>query len=322
MAPNDIKYEEEFVSSRKGGLKLFTCRWLPPLAAGAGGDHGAGEPKALVFLLHGYAMDSSISMKGSASRLAGAGFAVYGIDYVGHGRSGGLHGYIPSFDDLVQECSAHFRTVCEREENKRRMRFLMGESMGGAVALFLHRSMPGFWDGAVLVAPMCKLADEMKPHPVMISILKKLCNIIPTWKIVPSQDIIEAAVKDPNAKEAVRSNPYWYTGRPRLKTADELLEATVFLEQRLHEVTLPFLVLHGGDDRVIDPSISKQLYESASSKDKTFKLYPGMWHALTYGELPENIDLVFKDTINWLDERTSRGNPRVENERKLTEDRR
>ncbi|KAL9258732.1 Caffeoylshikimate esterase-like protein, partial [Drosera capensis] len=221
----DLKYEEEFVSG-KGGLKLFTCRWLPA------GD----EPKALVFLLQGYAMDASISMKGTATRLARAGYGVYGIDYIGHGKSEGLHGYIPNFDDLVQDCADHYRTVCEREENKRKLRYMMGESMGGAVALFLHRMMPGFWDGAVLVAPMCKLADEMKPNPVVVTVLRKLCHVIPTWKLVPSQDIIEAAVKDPAAKEAVRSNPYWYTGRPRLKTADELLKATIFLEQRLHEV--------------------------------------------------------------------------------------
>lgn len=29
--------------------------------------------------------------------------------------------------------------------------------MGGAVALLLHRKKPEFWDGAVLIAPMCKV---------------------------------------------------------------------------------------------------------------------------------------------------------------------
>ncbi|GAB4854867.1 hypothetical protein Ancab_023453 [Ancistrocladus abbreviatus] len=306
---SNIKYEEEYISSRKG-LKLFTCRWVPE----------DGKPKALVFLLHGYAMESSISMKGTAMRLAKAGYGVYGIDYVGHGKSDGLHGYVPSFDDLVNECSLHFTTVCEREENRKKLRYLMGESMGGAVVLFLHRKTPGYWGGAVLVAPMVKIAEELKPNPMVITFLTKLSNIVPTWKIVPTQDIIEAAVRDPEAKKEVRSNPYWYTGRPRLKTANQLLQATLDLEHRLHEVSLPFLVVHGGDDKVTDPSISKLLYESASSTDKTFKLYPGMWHALTYGELPENIEIVFKDIISWLDERVARGNSRLEKERKIEED--
>lgn len=45
----------------------------------------------------------------------------------------------------------------EREENKGKIRFLMGESMGGAVVLLLARKKPDFWDGAVLAAPMCKV---------------------------------------------------------------------------------------------------------------------------------------------------------------------
>lgn len=45
----------------------------------------------------------------------------------------------------------------ERKENRNKMRYLLGESMGGAVALLLHRKKPDYWDGAVLVAPMCKV---------------------------------------------------------------------------------------------------------------------------------------------------------------------
>jgi alpha-beta hydrolase superfamily lysophospholipase len=40
---------------------------------------------------------------------------------------------------------------------RNKSRFLYGESMGGAVALLLHRKDPAFWDGAVLAAPMCKV---------------------------------------------------------------------------------------------------------------------------------------------------------------------
>lgn len=36
----------------------------------------------------------------------------------------------------------------------------MGESMGGAMALRLHRKKPDYWDGAVLVAPMCKVVRK------------------------------------------------------------------------------------------------------------------------------------------------------------------
>lgn len=48
--------------------------------------------------------------------------------------------------------------ITEKEENRNKMRYLLGESMGGAVALLLHRKNPHYWDGAILAAPMCKVS--------------------------------------------------------------------------------------------------------------------------------------------------------------------
>ncbi|KAF5467223.1 hypothetical protein F2P56_017071, partial [Juglans regia] len=83
-------------------MKIFTCRWLPANK----------EPKALIFICHGYAMECSITMNSTATRLVKAGFAVYGIDYEGHGKSGGLAGYVNNFDDVAVDCSDHFTTIC------------------------------------------------------------------------------------------------------------------------------------------------------------------------------------------------------------------
>lgn len=305
-----IRYEEEFILNSRG-MKLFTCRWLPA-------NH---EPKALIFLCHGYAMECSISMEGAGTRLAKAGFGVYGMDYEGHGKSSGLQGYVPCFEDLVTDCSDHYTSISgERKENMKKLRILLGESMGGAVALLLHRKKPASWDGAVLVAPMCKIADDLRPNPLVIKVLTKLCRVIPTWKIIPTQDIVDVAFRDPEVRKQIRSNSYCYTDKPRLQTGNQLMTASLDLEQRLNEVSIPFLVVHGADDKVTDPAVSKLLFDTACSKDKTFKLYPGMWHSLTYGELPENIDTVFSDIVAWLDERVAARNAKLEYEQKLEND--
>lgn len=60
-------------------------------------------------------------------------------------------------------------------------------------------------------------------------------------------------------------------------------------------------MLHEEDDTVTCPEISQALYEQAGSEDKTMKLYPGMWHGLTAGEPDDNIEIVFNDIIEWLD---------------------
>uniref|UniRef100_A0A1J3FDL5 Caffeoylshikimate esterase n=1 Tax=Noccaea caerulescens TaxID=107243 RepID=A0A1J3FDL5_NOCCA len=257
---------------------------------------------------------------GTARRLVKAGFGVYGMDYEGHGKSGGLRAYIPKFDNLVDDVSAHFTSICETEENKGKKRFLLGESMGGAVVLLLGRKKPEFWDGALLVAPMCKIAEEMKPSPFVISILKMLVSVIPKWKIIPSKDIIAISCKDPEIRKQFRENALCYKGRPRLKTAFELLRISNDLEKRLQEVSIPFMVLHGGDDKVTDKAVSQELYKVALSSDKTLKLYSGMWHGLLNGEPQENIEIVFADVIGWLEKRTDYGNERFESELKHNND--
>eukprot|EP00250_Pteridium_aquilinum_P005891 c15912_g1_i1 orf=108-536(+) len=98
----------------------------------------------------------------------------------------------------------------------------------------------------------------------------------------------------------MRANPYTYQGMTRLKTGLELLNASLDLEERVEEVTLPFLVVHGEADVVTDAAVSQGLHESASSLDKTLILYPGMWHSLLFGEPDNNIDHVICDITSWL----------------------
>nr|GLL42573.1 caffeoylshikimate esterase isoform X2 [Ipomoea trifida] len=237
-------------------------------------------------------------------KLASHGYAVFGIDYEGHGRSMGARCYIESFDNIVKDCSLYFKSVCAKEEYREKRRFLYGESMGGAVALLIHKMDPSFWHGAILVAPMCKISEKVKPHPLVISLLTKVEDVIPKWKIVPSKDIIDSAFKDPVKREEIRGNKLIYQKKPRLKTALEMLRTSMNLEESLWKITLPFFVLHGEADTVTDPEVSKALYKQASSKDKTIKLYPGMWHGLTSGEPDDNIEIVFSDIISWLDKRS------------------
>lgn len=75
--------------------------------------------------------------------------------------------------------------------------------MGGAVSILLHKKDPSFWDGAVLVAPMCKISEKVKPHPIVVSILTGLEEVIPKWKIVPAKDVIDSAFKVLTKRETV-----------------------------------------------------------------------------------------------------------------------
>ncbi|RLM86646.1 hypothetical protein C2845_PM04G26730 [Panicum miliaceum] len=223
------------------------------------------RPKALVFMVHGYGNDVSWTFQSTAVFLA---------------RSGA------------------------REEHAGLPCFLFGESMGGAICLLIHlRTRPDEWAGAVLVAPMCRISDRIRPPWPLPEILTFVARFAPTAAIVPTADLIEKSVKVPAKRVIAARNPVRYNGRPRLGTVIELLRATDELAKRLGEVTVPFLVVHGSADEVTDPEVSRALYEAAASKDKTIKIYDGMLHSLLFGEPDENIERVRGDILAWFNER-------------------
>eukprot|EP00245_Coleochaete_scutata_P013628 TRINITY_DN560_c0_g2_i1.p1 TRINITY_DN560_c0_g2~~TRINITY_DN560_c0_g2_i1.p1 ORF type:complete len:346 (-),score=51.01 TRINITY_DN560_c0_g2_i1:837-1730(-) len=226
------------------------------------------------------------------------------MDYEGHGQSSGLHGYIKNFDVIVDDVIEAYSWVKGEESYSGKPYFLYGESMGGAVALKIHRKEPRLWDGAILLAPMCKISDDMYPPWIVVQALIFLARLFPTWKLVPTRDVCAQAFRVPEKRTLGYNNPTAYEGKPRLGTAVELLRTTDDIEAHLSEVSIPFLLLHGAADTVTDPSVSKALFEQAVSKDKSMLVYEGCWHALTGGEPDDIVKRVLDDIISWLDARS------------------
>jgi len=48
-----------------------------------------------------------------------------------------------------------------------------------------------------------QISEKVKPHPVVVTLLTKVEDIIPKWKIVPTKDIIDSTFKDPIKREKV-----------------------------------------------------------------------------------------------------------------------
>ncbi|PRQ58817.1 putative 2-acylglycerol O-acyltransferase [Rosa chinensis] len=101
------------------------------------------------------------------------------------------------------------------------------------------------------------------------------------------------------------SSPRRPLAKPRAATALELLRVCKEVQGKFEEVEVPLLIVHGGEDVVCDPACVEELYKRASSKDKTLRIHPGMWHQLI-GETPENVELVFGEMVDWLRTRAAR----------------
>lgn len=294
MPCDGLKMKESYEVNTRG-LEIFSKSWLPETSS----------PKAGIFFCHGYGDTITFCVEGIARRLASAGYGFFAMDYPGFGLSEGLHGFIPSFDMLVDDVVEHFSKVKENPDFRSLPSFLMGESMGGAVALKVHLKQPNAWNGAILVAPMCKIADDMVPPWIVTQFLIGVAKFLPKQKLVPQNDFGDMAFRDPKKRDQAAYNVISYKHRPRLGTALELLRTTQEIEHQLEKVSLPLLILHGKADIVTDPSVSKALYEKAISSDKKLNLYDDAYHALLEGEPDEMILRIFGDIISWLDEHTS-----------------
>ncbi|KAK7269770.1 hypothetical protein RIF29_22505 [Crotalaria pallida] len=287
---------QEWYERNSRGLEIFCKSWMPE----------PGVPmKATLCFCHGYGSTCTFFFEGIAKRIAACGYGVYAMDYPGFGLSEGLHGYIPSFDDLVDDVIEHYNRVKARPEVSELPRFILGQSMGGAIALKAHLKEPDDWDGVILVAPMCKIAEGMLPSTAILNVLNLLSKVVPKAKLFPHKDLSELTYREPGKRKLAVYNVVSYDDNTRLRTGMELLKATQDIESQLHKVSAPLLILHGAADKVTDPLVSQFLYEKACSKDKTLKIYEGGYHGILEGEPDDRIFAIHNDIISWLDLRCS-----------------
>lgn len=68
----------------------------------------------------------------------------------------------------------------------------------------------------------------------------------------------------------------------------------------LHNITYPFLVIHGTNDHIVDITGSKLLHERSTSNDKTIKIYEGQGHEV-HNDTEMNNE--FNEVYQWMNKR-------------------
>jgi acylglycerol lipase len=271
-----------------------------------------GGIKAVACFCHGYTDHCSFSKRMEYQRLVEAGIAFVTIEYEGHGRSDGPLGLISDWDELVNDVTQFFQHVLTDNKPFHNLpSFLIGESMGGAVSYSVYNRIPHVFRGVIFVCPMCKISDDMLPPGYVIDFLKRIIGPTGTMSMLgylpvapSSNNLLDVTHRMPKKAALISTCPTEFVRNPRLATARELIDITQKISDSLADFDAPFLVLHGKADRVTDPELSQALYDKSKSMDKSIRLYDGMWHSLTTGESDENIDLVFRDIIEWIMERS------------------
>ncbi|CAN6721421.1 unnamed protein product [Malus baccata var. baccata] len=269
---------------------LFCRSWLPV----------SDTPRGILIIIHGL-NEHSGRYADFARQLTSCNFGVYAMDWIGHGGSDGLHGYVPSLDYVVADTGAFLEKI--RLENPGVPCFLFGHSTGGAVVLKAAATpqIEGMLEGIVLTSPALRVRPA---HPIVGAVAPIVSLVAPKFQFKGANKRGIPVSRDPAQLLAKYSDPLVYTGPIRVRTGYEILRISTHLTRNFKFVNIPFFVLHGTADRVTDPLASQDLYNEAASEFKDIKLYDGFLHDLLFE--PERVEIA-QDIIDWMDKKLSAG---------------
>jgi caffeoylshikimate esterase len=323
--PSNIYYEKKYELNSRGMLLhqtiLYPKQYIPsissstlshsssPSSSSAISSSAPVPPllQGVILICHGFGDHTHDFALEIALKFCTANYAVLTMDAEGHGLSDGLHGHIDSLETIAQDYSNFLILQSQRIEFQSQKFFVYGGSMGGAVAFYLSTQFPSkdLLSGVILASPMVKISEEMRPHPLLITLLTLVGRFFPYAPWVPSQNISEKCFKRKDNLFRSLACLLSYKQSPRLATATQLLHATDQITSKMSDFSLPLLLLHGEDDMVTCSKNSVLFYESCStrSEEKRCLLYPGAWHSLLVGEEEPLASQIFEDILKWLEER-------------------
>lgn len=255
----------------------------------------AGPTRATVALLHGLAEHAG-RYAALAARLNAAGIELVAIDLRGHGQAPGKRVYVARFDDYLLDAQALLDAAAERCAPL----FLMGHSMGGAVAaLYAIERLDATGrrlNGLILSSPALAPGRDVPRWMLKLSqVISRLYPSFPAMKIDAALLSRLQAVVNAN-----RNDPLVHHGAIPARTGAELLLAMARIERGRAGLRVPLLVYHGTADKLTEPEGSREFGQHAGSPDKTLTLYEGSYHETMNDS---DRDRVIGALIEWIDKR-------------------
>ncbi len=249
------------------------------------------QPKALVVLAHGL-HEHSGRYAHVAERLNRAGYAVHTVDHEGHGKSGGTKGNVGSMAGVLDDFDRVRRTAQELHPGLPLV--VLGHSLGGLIALDYLVSKGQ--DGVAALAVSGAAVDTSSAGGLQL----KLAPVI--GRLAPNLGVLllgaDNVSRDPVVVKDYENDPLNHNGKVRARTGSEMLLSVQRVVDGLPRITVPVVIMHGTEDKLVPVAGSELINERIGSPDKTLKLYDGLYHEI-FNE-PEQ-DQVLDDLVAWLD---------------------
>jgi alpha-beta hydrolase superfamily lysophospholipase len=261
------------------GTRLYYQAWLP-----------AGQPgRAVLVNLHGLG-DHSGLYPALAQYFPPRGIALYAFDLRGNGRSPGQRAYLRNWGEFRSDLHSFLDRVRSSEPGL--PVFLLGNSLGGLIVLDYVMHHPGAVAGVIAAAPPL---GKLGVPPILMALGRLLSRVFPRFSLQVGMDLSGLA-RDPSVVQTVLSDPLFHRrGTARLST--EVTAAIARVQDQAEALSVPILILHGSDDRMVPPDGSREFFGKLRHPDREFREYPGAYHGLfaDYGS-----EQVLADLGRWL----------------------
>lgn len=227
-------------------------------------------PQGVVLLLHGLG-DHIQRYQHVAEALLQAGFAVMGFDQRGHGLSDGKRGHTPGYGLLMESIDLLLQAI--EKEYPGKPVWLYGHSFGGNQVLNYALRHPERIKGVIASGPWLKLVINI--NMLKVGLRKVAYYLLPRYT---ESNRVEACLTshDPDRVKAYATDPLIHD-RVTARLFVSTQRAGMWAISHAHTLSVPALVLHGGDDPLTAPDASRQFCKQAG-EGATYKEWGGMYH--------------------------------------------
>ena len=253
----------------------------------------ARKPKAAMLAIHGFGLHKG-TYEQFAREMAKVGISVYAIDVRGFGHwvQKGVNRI--DFDGTLYDIGLALNEI--HKTNKDIPVVVIGESMGGGIALAAAAQYPTLVDGLITSVPA---GDRFDKADSSIDVVKQFLFRGANTPMDVGNSVVSAATKDEKLRKAWLGDPLCRTE----VTPNELIAFNNFMNKTLKVAThvdkMPVLFIQGSKDKLVRPAGTMKLFNRISSPHKQFVLSTTAEHLIFEKGQFSTQDLSFIES--WLD---------------------
>lgn len=251
--------------------------------------HEMNEPQSILIHLHGlgshfqYIYSYPNNLENRINILSKYDILSYALEFQGHGKSEGDRCKINKYTQYIDNLHTLVKYIRNIYHNL--PIFILGESMGGAVAILYTLKYPDTIKGIILLSPMCGITQLLNRYWITIKFLLYLSYLIPSRKLIYFNNY-----NNMHSIEYMKScnNCIYLNKEPiRLDTGRECYYMVDSIKNNSINFTCNVLAYHSLTDSITSPESTQDFINTCSSTNKELILLKKGDHSIL---LPINGD--------------------------------